>query len=73
MSGCMDGQMDGYVWDYSAYPRCNESYQPPVVEEIREEEVPEETFAPEETLPEETDEIFWNIEKKDLTFSEMLL
>lgn len=54
----LDGQMDGYVWDYSAYPRCNESYQPPVVEEIREEEVPEETFAPEETLPEETDENF---------------
>ena len=38
-----DGEMTGYVWDYSAYPECPAVQNPP-----------EETGEPEETEPEET-------------------
>ena len=63
-----DGEMNGYVWDYSAYPEC--PYIPPLeeseparqgaVEEIAEETVeqtvPETEPTVEETLPEQTQE-----------------
>lgn len=65
--GLVDGEMMGYVWDYSAYPQCVESIVPTVKEEIPETEptegtIPEETTVPEETeqettVPEETTEI----------------
>jgi len=49
-----DGEMSGYVWDYSAYPQCIVPYVPPMVEQApqpTEETVPPETSEPEETEP----------------------
>lgn len=61
-----DREMDGYVWDYSAYPECpilqgpessgSISDQGPEAEETQPEQqetVPEATIIPEETTPEE--------------------
>ena len=54
-----DGQMDGYVWDYLAYPACEGEYQPPTetTQEQTEQDVTvgaEETTAPPE--PDETEQ-----------------
>lgn len=49
-----DGEMAGYVWDYSAYPVCDVIYQEPVVSPAPTEwTAPQETT--EESLPEETE------------------
>lgn len=48
-----DGEMAGYVWDYSAYPVCDVIYQEPVVIPYAEPKVPQETQPG--TLPEETE------------------
>jgi len=52
--GLVDGEMMGYVWDYSAYPQCVEPIIPTVKEETPETE-PTEEIVPEETVPEETE------------------
>ena len=44
----LDGDMAGYVWDYSAYPACTVAYVEPAP-------VPEETVIPEPSQPENTD------------------
>lgn len=59
---CLDGEMTGYVWDYSAYPACNTAYAEPMeaAEVTAPTELPEETEpATEETeaVPEESTEI----------------
>lgn len=48
-----DGEMAGYVWDYSAYPACDVIYQEPVIPSPTEWTDPPETT--EETIPEETE------------------
>jgi hypothetical protein len=48
-----DAQMDGYVWDYLAYPACGAVYQPPEEEETTLAQTETET---EETMPPETAE-----------------
>lgn len=62
----LDGDMGGYVWDYSAYPECIEPFVPTAEDEKvpleettqspTEETAPpaEETLPPEESTPEET-------------------
>lgn len=54
----VDGDMSGYVWDYSAYPECVSRYTPSSETEpqpeTEPEEEPEETLV--ETVPEETEE-----------------
>ncbi|MBQ8834535.1 MAG: transglutaminase domain-containing protein [Oscillospiraceae bacterium] len=47
-----DGDMVGYVWDYSDYPACAPLYNPKDEDEKDKDEKPEETD-PEETKPEE--------------------
>ena len=47
----LDKDMSGYVWDYSAYPECEEAYVPPV-EQVPEPTPTEETIAETvETVP----------------------
>ena len=55
--GYLDGEMTGYVWDYSAYPACVAPVVPQSGETRPEETVPETTEpVTEETLPTETAE-----------------
>jgi len=55
-----DGEMEGYVWDYSAYPVCEVTYQEPAAPQTPEETPPreEEPETPdiEEIAPPETSE-----------------
>lgn len=46
--GWADGEMEGYVWDYSAFPACGGMTE--------EADIPEETEIPEGTLPEEPEQ-----------------
>lgn len=50
-----DAQMDGYVWDYLAYPACGDVYQPPKEEETTTPQTETTEAATEETVPPETD------------------
>lgn len=55
-----DGEMGGYVWDYSAYPACELIYQEPVVAPPTEPTVPQESQpepSTEATVPESSPNI----------------
>lgn len=47
----VDGDMAGYVWDYSAYPECPMPYVPAAGQETQATETEEATEPTEETLP----------------------
>lgn len=51
-----DGEMQGYVWDYAAYPAAGSVYkeEPAETQPVVPEEAPEETI-PQETIPPESD------------------
>lgn len=54
----LDGDMAGYVWDYSAYPACDTAHVVPEETESTEpaeDTVPEETESLENTAPQETE------------------
>lgn len=49
-----DRDMEGYVWDYSAYPACVEIYTEEPTQEPPVEPTEEATIAPEDTMPTES-------------------
>ena len=52
----IDGEMTGYVWDYSAYPQCVEPFVPTEkTQQPEEETLPTEATEPEESVPESSE------------------